>query len=299
MSQAAIQRATVPDCLVTVYCSTNVRDYRGVGVVVGPRTVLTIGHLLKTGREGAPRIMVDDHPRRLFRAEVLLRVPTSRRLASKLQGRDRELGGDAGKDDVVWLNLPSDLGRLSRTRQFFEDQIAVFGEGEPTLILQPSGLTKYPAETGPGSSGSPLFNERGELVGLHAGRGGWPPECCAPVYSPVKKEAESEAPRRVALVGGGAGDRGALRARDRRRPAAGGVQVTLEERMGWYFRSRRKALGLKQSTVAKALGITQGSYSRIESGESEITVGRLVAVCAALDISPCVLLDRSLLRATQ
>lgn len=48
---------------------------------------------------------------------------------------------------------------------------------------------------------------------------------------------------------------------------------------------QRKALGLKQADMAKALGIPFRSYRRYESGESEPTVTTLCAIADYFQVS--------------
>ena len=56
--------------------------------------------------------------------------------------------------------------------------------------------------------------------------------------------------------------------------------------LGRVLQSRRKQQGVDQATVAAALGLTQGAYSRLERGTSVISAEQLHTVSAALDSTP-------------
>lgn len=47
----------------------------------------------------------------------------------------------------------------------------------------------------------------------------------------------------------------------------------------------RLAAGFKQSVVAERLGISQAAYSRLETGEVEITVLKLLELCDFYGVS--------------
>jgi transcriptional regulator with XRE-family HTH domain len=49
--------------------------------------------------------------------------------------------------------------------------------------------------------------------------------------------------------------------------------------MGEEIRKLRDARSLKQSTVAQALGISQPSYHRVETGQASVTID-FVALCS-------------------
>ena len=54
--------------------------------------------------------------------------------------------------------------------------------------------------------------------------------------------------------------------------------------------ARRKALKYKQLYVATILNISQNAYSKIETGQSRITVERLFEIADALEVDPAELL---------
>lgn len=47
----------------------------------------------------------------------------------------------------------------------------------------------------------------------------------------------------------------------------------------------REAKNLTQSELAKAIGTSQKQYSKYETGINEMTVGKLLKACKALEIS--------------
>jgi transcriptional regulator with XRE-family HTH domain len=47
----------------------------------------------------------------------------------------------------------------------------------------------------------------------------------------------------------------------------------------------RKQRNLKQSDISAALGITQPSYSRFETGQYDMPISQLVKLCNILDVS--------------
>ncbi len=52
------------------------------------------------------------------------------------------------------------------------------------------------------------------------------------------------------------------------------------------IRKLRELRGIKQETMAKALGISLRAYSKIESGETALTTGRLQQIARVLGIEP-------------
>lgn len=55
--------------------------------------------------------------------------------------------------------------------------------------------------------------------------------------------------------------------------------------LGVVVANKRKALGLEQSTIAERIGLSQASYSRLESGKSTFTVDQLFELAEALGVS--------------
>lgn len=67
------------------------------------------------------------------------------------------------------------------------------------------------------------------------------------------------------------------------RPAA---KLTYTALLGQILQHHRQRLGLQQSDVAAALGILQPAYSRIEKGDTSITVAQLRIVARRLGMKP-------------
>lgn len=55
--------------------------------------------------------------------------------------------------------------------------------------------------------------------------------------------------------------------------------------LGRFVQRIRKSRKIEQGELAKKLGISQASLSRIEAGNSEITFSRMLEVCVILDLS--------------
>lgn len=62
--------------------------------------------------------------------------------------------------------------------------------------------------------------------------------------------------------------------------------------VGMRLRNKRESLGLNQSDVAKAIGVSTGAYQNYEYGK-EISSGRILQICAVLKCSPNWLLGYS------
>ena len=56
--------------------------------------------------------------------------------------------------------------------------------------------------------------------------------------------------------------------------------------IGAALRKARERGDREQSEIAASLGLTQSSYSRIESGQTSITMVQLSRICQVLDIRP-------------
>jgi transcriptional regulator with XRE-family HTH domain len=74
------------------------------------------------------------------------------------------------------------------------------------------------------------------------------------------------------------------------RPAAKVPYTTLVGRLLQHYRQQR---GLQQADVAAALGILQPAYSRIEKGDTSITVTQLRIVARALNMRASRILDEA------
>lgn len=56
--------------------------------------------------------------------------------------------------------------------------------------------------------------------------------------------------------------------------------------VGAVLRQRREQMGLEQSQIAQKLGLTQSSYSRIESGKTSLTLVHLSDIAPHFGLSP-------------
>lgn len=67
-------------------------------------------------------------------------------------------------------------------------------------------------------------------------------------------------------------------------------QTTYSAVLGSIVANSRKAQGKEQADIATILGITQASYSRLESGKSSMTTDQIFLVSNALGMRPSELL---------
>ena len=63
-------------------------------------------------------------------------------------------------------------------------------------------------------------------------------------------------------------------------------QTTYSAVVGRILAMRREQLGLEQVDIARRLGVSQSTWSRLERGETAITVEMLAKVAEALDTAP-------------
>ncbi|HTQ12950.1 MAG TPA: helix-turn-helix transcriptional regulator [Rhizomicrobium sp.] len=70
-------------------------------------------------------------------------------------------------------------------------------------------------------------------------------------------------------------------------------KISYSALLGRLIQHHRERIGLSQSQVAAALGIMQPAYSRIEKGDTSITVTQLRAASHALQLSPSHLLNEA------
>jgi transcriptional regulator with XRE-family HTH domain len=61
--------------------------------------------------------------------------------------------------------------------------------------------------------------------------------------------------------------------------------TTFSGALGYFIRSKRTEMGLEQTDLANALGLSQASYSRIEAGKAIISVDHMCQVAKTLNIS--------------
>ncbi|WP_028834317.1 MULTISPECIES: helix-turn-helix domain-containing protein [unclassified Pseudoalteromonas] len=55
--------------------------------------------------------------------------------------------------------------------------------------------------------------------------------------------------------------------------------------LGVVIANKRKGLGIEQTDLSKALGLTQASYSRLESGKSTFSVDQMFICSKAMNVS--------------
>lgn len=60
--------------------------------------------------------------------------------------------------------------------------------------------------------------------------------------------------------------------------------------VGAVLQARRKELGLSQTQIADEAGLNVSTWSRIENGESALTIEQLAAVAARLELAPSTIL---------
>ena len=67
---------------------------------------------------------------------------------------------------------------------------------------------------------------------------------------------------------------------------AGGNETTYPAIVGQVLVNERKARVLDQAAMAKAVGVTQSTWSRVERGESALTLDQLAKAAAVLQKRP-------------
>ena len=63
--------------------------------------------------------------------------------------------------------------------------------------------------------------------------------------------------------------------------------------IGALLRRRREQLGLEQGTISQKIGLTQSSYSRIESGKTSLTLAQLSAISPHYSVRPADFIDQA------
>jgi len=56
--------------------------------------------------------------------------------------------------------------------------------------------------------------------------------------------------------------------------------------VGQLLKHYREARGIKQAEVAKALGLTQSAYSRLENGDSAMSLTQLRQIARVIEVNP-------------
>lgn len=75
--------------------------------------------------------------------------------------------------------------------------------------------------------------------------------------------------------------------------------ITFARVIGTVVEHHRKRRSLTQEAMARALGVSQSAYSRLEQGQSAMSVTQLRAVAAQLNLSPGALMQNAEGYATQ
>ncbi len=63
------------------------------------------------------------------------------------------------------------------------------------------------------------------------------------------------------------------------------------EKIGEQIRKQRLSLGLSQAAFAKLLKISAAAYCKIENGQTDLNISRLMQICKVLKILPSQLFD--------
>lgn len=177
----------------------------GTGFLVGPDVVLTNQHVLRGeqySEDAVARfgVMLDakevEQPGRPFRVcEFLDSSPEEELDYALVRLEDQPLKGMLVDDDGSHLSL-EDLVRIGKHRGYltlapdkiFEHErvnIIQHPDGDPMKVVMTHNYVvqdmsearvQYLADTNGGSSGSPVFNEKWEVVALHHSGAPWPPE---------------------------------------------------------------------------------------------------------------------------
>jgi S1-C subfamily serine protease len=120
----------------SIGCDVETADHRGRGVIVGPRTVLTVAHVVR----GTDTVTVDSLPARVV----------SRHLRKT----------ETGDDGIAVLEL--ERGEFPAAR------IAVIADkvGAGVTYVPARGERPWPWGLQPGDSGSPILDSHGHVTGL-------------------------------------------------------------------------------------------------------------------------------------
>ena len=65
----------------------------------------------------------------------------------------------------------------------------------------------------------------------------------------------------------------------------------MNKQIGERIRRIRAAKGLSQANVAHDLGITGGAYAKIERGETDANISRLIRIAEVLEVNICEFFD--------
>jgi S1-C subfamily serine protease len=120
----------------SIACDVETPSRRGRGVIVGPKTILTVGHVV----DGAEQVTVDSRPARVVARHVR--------------------ATETGPDGLVVLELI--------TGEFPRERIATLADHPNAGIkyLPARGEHPWPWGLEPGDSGSPILDSQGRVTGL-------------------------------------------------------------------------------------------------------------------------------------
>lgn len=74
------------------------------------------------------------------------------------------------------------------------------------------------------------------------------------------------------------------------------VAVSYPAIVGAILLAKRKELGLSQAEMAHALGLNASTWSRVENGDSALTIEQLVSAASALNVRPSSILEAAELK---
>jgi transcriptional regulator with XRE-family HTH domain len=60
----------------------------------------------------------------------------------------------------------------------------------------------------------------------------------------------------------------------------------VDKDVGHRIRARRREVGLSQTKLASAVGVTHHQIQKYEGGQNRVGIGRLTAIASALNVSP-------------
>jgi len=68
--------------------------------------------------------------------------------------------------------------------------------------------------------------------------------------------------------------------------------TTYNSIIGALLRRNREQIGLEQGAISQKIGLTQPSYSRIESGKTSLTLAQLSAIAPHFNVRPADFIDQ-------
>ena len=80
----------------------------------------------------------------------------------------------------------------------------------------------------------------------------------------------------------------------KRKSASPRSSNAIDEFIGARMRERRQALGISQTDLGNALGVSFQQIQKYESGRNRVSAGRLFDICKALNVSLSSMFERDL-----